>query len=311
MYDPKMGIGPQSYDLIVDEETGGMAYYNKLEARTEWPGGASGVTIGIGYDLGYATRAEIADDWSPYLAPQMVKTLQSVAGIHGSAARGASREIHSQVYVPWSTALAVFDKVDVPKWVNITRKALPNTNELPLECMGALVSLSFNRGASYNNAGDRCREMRAIRTHMAMRDFRSIPREFRSMKRLWPAGGGLWKRREHEAVLFEVGLDPTSGFNIAWVQESLNKIADKLTIDVLVGDSSPFPLDVDNRLGPKTKAGVMRFQAYAGLAVDGLPGPLTKKALAKEMAKLEEEPPAPVASLDNGHKVTDDDAEAH
>jgi hypothetical protein len=283
MYDPSMGIGPQSYDLIVDEETGGMAYYNKTEARTDWPGGASGVTVGIGYDLGYATRAEIAEDWSPHVNPAMVKAMQSVAGIHGSAARGATHEIYSQVYIPWSTALAVFDKVDVPKWVAIVRKALPNTKELPLESMGALVSLAFNRGASFNNAGDRCREMRAIRTHMATREFRKIPAEFRSMKRLWPAGGGLWKRREHEAVLFETGFNPTSGFNIAWVQTSLNKIADKLVLDPPLGDGGPFPLTVDNQLGPATKAAVMRFQHYAGLTVDGLPGPMTKKALAKEV----------------------------
>jgi peptidoglycan hydrolase-like protein with peptidoglycan-binding domain len=275
MYTTDMGIGPDSYDLIVEEETGGREYYNRTECRTEWPGGASGVTVGIGYDLGYATRAEIASDWEGLIQPQMIKAMQSVAGITGSAARGATREIYSQVYIPWNTALAVFDKVDVPKWVNIVRKALPNTDDLSPESFGALVSLAFNRGASFNNAGDRCREMRAIRTDMITRNYKDIPHQFRLMKRLWPAGGGLWKRREHEAVLFETGLDPGSHFNIAWVQESLNSIASTIGLTE--------PLEVDNKLGPKTKAAVMRFQTYAGLTVDGLPGPLTKAALAKEI----------------------------
>jgi peptidoglycan hydrolase-like protein with peptidoglycan-binding domain len=278
MYDPSMGIGPDSYDLIVDEETGGREYYNKTESRTDWPGGASGVTVGIGYDLGYATRAEIEHDWHGLIQPEMIKTMQSVAGIHGSPARSATREIYSQVYIPWTTALAVFDKVDVPKWVDIVRKSLPNTENLSPECMGALVSLAFNRGASFSNAGDRCREMRAIKTDMATQNYKDIPHQLRSMKRLWPAGGGLWKRREHEAVLFENGLDPEHHLNMAWVQESLNSIAAKIGLKE--------PLEVDNKLGPATKAAVARFQAYAGLTVDGLPGPLTKAALAKEIVPV-------------------------
>jgi len=269
MWKKEMGIGEDSYDLIVEEETGGQSYYMKTEARPEYPGGASGVTVGIGYDCGYATRAEIANDWGPYVDPSIVRHLQSVAGVKGSAARGAAHELHSSVYIPWSTAIAVFDKIDIPKWVNLTRRSLRNFDDIPPDCRGALVSLAFNRGASFHNAGDRCREMRAIAADMANKNYRDIPHQFRSMKRLWPAGGGLWRRREHEAVLFENALHPDP-HNTKWVQETLN----------LLGYADPH-LVVDGSIGPATKEAVRAFQKDHGLMMDGLPGPLTKDMLAK------------------------------
>jgi GH24 family phage-related lysozyme (muramidase) len=68
------------------------------------------------------------------------------------------------------------------------------------------VSLVFNRGASFSRPGDRFREMRAIKAHMAGEAFGKIPSELRSMKRLWPDSSGLRRRREDEARLFEEGL---------------------------------------------------------------------------------------------------------
>ena len=39
-------------DLIVREEVGSQARYKHKYQHPEWPGGASGVTIGVGYDCG-------------------------------------------------------------------------------------------------------------------------------------------------------------------------------------------------------------------------------------------------------------------
>jgi hypothetical protein len=49
--------------------------------------------------------------------------------------------------------------------------------------------------------------MRAIKAHMSVRRFQSIPGEIRAMKRLWPNTLGLRIRREREAELFEDGLE--------------------------------------------------------------------------------------------------------
>src|SRR5438067_11642326 len=38
--------------------------FEDLDQPGEWPGGESGVTIGIGYDLGFATSEQFKADWS-------------------------------------------------------------------------------------------------------------------------------------------------------------------------------------------------------------------------------------------------------
>jgi hypothetical protein len=50
----------------------------------------------------------------------------------------------------------------MPRWVSVGENALSNTRKIGADCMGSLVSLTYNRGASYAKDGDRYREMRAI-----------------------------------------------------------------------------------------------------------------------------------------------------
>lgn len=202
-------ISQAAFDLIVAEETGGPAYYNAREIHPDWPGGASGVTIGIGYDCGYSDAQTIRDDWDSRLPFNAVAALASVAGIHGSPASSHAHELH-WISVPWDAALAVFSKIDVPKWSGIVEQHLPNCDKLTADCFGALVSLAFNRGASFDLAGERYTEMRAIKAHMAAQAFDKIPDEFLAMRRLWPKGGDLWNRRGHEAALFDAGLHKAS-----------------------------------------------------------------------------------------------------
>ena len=42
-------------DLIVREEDSSPEFYAKHYQHFEWPQGASGPTVGIGYDCGYVT----------------------------------------------------------------------------------------------------------------------------------------------------------------------------------------------------------------------------------------------------------------
>lgn len=207
-----MKISQAAFDLIVQEETGGEAYYKLREHSADWPGGASGVTIGCGYDCGYATHDDIQRDWGDHLPANMLNALEDTVGITGSPARSHAHELHGIVEIPWDVALDVFRNRDVPKWEAIVTRDLPHANQLSGDSFGALVSLAFNRGDSFTTprrAGDtldRYREMRMIRSAMSAQDFKSIPGWLRSMKRLWAKDGDLYKRREHEAVLFETGL---------------------------------------------------------------------------------------------------------
>jgi GH24 family phage-related lysozyme (muramidase) len=91
--------------------------------------------------------------------------------------------------------------------VAVVERALGNnTSLLSPDCLGALVSLTYNRGPSFGNPGDRYIEMRNIKKLVETKRFADIPAEFRKMKRLWPGTSGLQIRREREAVLFEHGL---------------------------------------------------------------------------------------------------------
>lgn len=207
-------ISPEARDLIVAEEVSSEATYKARYQRPEWPGGGSGVTIGIGYDVGAGVKnvAQLRADWGGRIPDVMIAALESCIGVTGERAHAMLAEARQRVSVPWSAAIEVFDTVDVPRWYAICARALPNFESLSLDCKGVLVSLTYNRGASFGKDGDRYSEMRAIKAHMIAKTFARIPVELRSMKRLWPSQSmrGLVFRREHEAQLFERGLKATT-----------------------------------------------------------------------------------------------------
>jgi hypothetical protein len=193
--------------LIVTEEDSGADYYSRHYTHFDWPAGASGPTVGIGYDCGYSTAEQIRDDWTGFIPDQMVAALMRAAGLKGEAAHDFVQRNLNSVTVTWDQALAQFSGHELPKWEARVRAALPNTDLIHGDCFGALVSLGYNRGTGgFLDPGPRYVEMHAIRAHMLAKAFDQIPDEFLSMRRLWPKGGDLWRRRGHEAALFLRGL---------------------------------------------------------------------------------------------------------
>jgi hypothetical protein len=199
-------ISLASIEEIIREEDSSEGYFKAHYQRPEWPGGASGVTILLGYDLGYATHAKVDADLKGKIPDAMLAACQACVGIRGTAAHDAMLRVRSEIDLPWSVALDVFLHDDMPQWIATVRKLLPNTELLKPDCLGALVSLAYNRGASFDAGGDRFREMRAIKADMAAKNFSDIPNQFKSMARLWPPSNGVHGRRFREAALFERGL---------------------------------------------------------------------------------------------------------
>ena len=102
-----------SLELIVRFEVGSRQRYEKEFQRPTWPGGMSGVTIGIGYDLGMTPKAQITSDWECYLFEPELAALLAVQGVTGPAAKttrtgGLTREDSAQVrrrgLIPQDTA---------------------------------------------------------------------------------------------------------------------------------------------------------------------------------------------------------------
>ena len=178
------------------------------ETRPTWPGGQSGITIGYGYDLGYVSATQVAEDWAE-LPPTALNRLCSYAGRKGAQAQMMAATA-SDIVVPLAVARRVFETVDIPRWTARVTDAFENCDQLSGDSLGALVSLAFNRGLSMTDTqppGNR-QEMRDIRDAMAAKTFASIPNSIRSMKRLWVGKGldGLLIRRDAEADLFQKGL---------------------------------------------------------------------------------------------------------
>ena len=200
-------ISDAALNLIVTEEDGAPAYYTAHYTHFDWPGGASGPTIGVGYDCGYSTAAEATADWSDYVDATMLAAIVEACGRKAGAAQEWVAANRNRVTVPFAVGLAQFKAKEIPKWDAMVRAALPNYDLLPLDCRGALLSLAYNRGCSFNQPGSRDLEMRNIKADMIAKNFTAIPAQFLSMRRLWPPqGSDLWNRRGHEAALFQNGL---------------------------------------------------------------------------------------------------------
>lgn len=205
-----MRISEDAFDLIVREEITSQAYYTKHYERPEWPGGESGITIAIGYDLGYASRDKIKADWSSLVDPDMLTAMMLCSGIRGAAAQKALATVKSKICIPWMSAIEVFANRDVPQWTAAVLKAIPTATALAPDCLGSVVSIAYNRGASFNLPGDRYIEMRDIKAHIDNRQFIAVEADIRGMKRLWPNVKGLRDRRDAEADLWAKGLKNSS-----------------------------------------------------------------------------------------------------
>lgn len=199
-------ISPEARDLIVHHETGGKRYYESRLQRPSWPGGASGVTVGIGYDIGYNTRAEIMRDWANLPEPQR-NALASMAGVKGTAAKIRVSAL-KWIIVPWGDAERVFVGNTMPRFGGMTAGAFPGVTATHGHVQGAMLSLVFNRGASLS--GNSRSEMRNIAAYIRVGRIKSVPPEIRSMKRLWLNRGldGLLIRREDEVRLIEKSFAP-------------------------------------------------------------------------------------------------------
>ena len=211
-------ITQTAYDFIVRWETGGKAYYEQvIKCHPIWPGFASGITIGCGYDLGYHDLGEVRTQWGTRLSVGDLDQLEVAIGLKTTDPNRDQKvtqakqmvQTFKDIVVPWVVALEQFENAKLPGIVRQLYGALDNLDQIHAHCRGALLSLVFNRGPSFRAQGDRYEEMRAISAAMTdgtRASFDLIPGYLRSMKRIWGADSGLGQRREGEAKLFEQGL---------------------------------------------------------------------------------------------------------
>lgn len=194
-------VSKKSIDALISYEITSEGFYNKRLTNPVWPGGVSGITIGIGYDLGCTKADTIKKDWGNYLASQDLNRLLNVAELSSDAAARKLGSVKS-IVIPLQAAKKVFYQVILPRFAKLTRNTYPGTENLFADAQGALISLVYNRGCSLGNTDGR-KEMRAIKPLVAAKDYKGIAGQFVSMKRLWDPKKmpGLISRRDTEASM--------------------------------------------------------------------------------------------------------------
>jgi hypothetical protein len=194
-----MKISQRAFDMIVAEEVTSKPYYIQHYQFPEWPGLSSGVTVGIGYDLGTASREKIASDWASLVLPDMLTIMMSCSGLTGNAGRIKCAEVKKAILISWEMAMTVFASRDVPQWTAAVLKAIPGAENLNGDLLGVLVDIAYNR------------ELKAIRFEVGQNRLASVPREISRMKRLWPGTLGLLRRCDHRIALWNYGMTQPQG----------------------------------------------------------------------------------------------------
>ena len=196
-----MPFSAKALKLILD--------FEGLNQPGKWPGGASGVTIGIGYDLGYVTVDQFESDWGERLQPEVRGRLKDAVGLRALRAKNRAPDL-DDIRIRRVPSEEVFRERTIPLYTVRAQQAFPGFDDLPIDVQGALVSLVYNRGASMvdDSPEDRRREMRAVRDAVETEDLQEIADQIRAMKRLWVGKGldGLLTRRDAEAALVESAI---------------------------------------------------------------------------------------------------------
>ncbi|QSP94776.1 hypothetical protein LPB19_16650 [Marinobacter salinisoli] len=193
-------VSKQGLKKLVDHEISSPAYYRRHLCSPVYPGGQSGVTIGIGYDLGYNTANQIRSDWAGLISDSALEQLMVVCGLKGSSAKSVIRNLGS-LDIPLDAAEEVFYQCTLPRYAKKTAQAYPGVETLFPDAQAAMLSLVYNRGTRMSGA--RRREMKALQDWVKNRDYQAMAEAIRAMKRLWVDQGlpGLLKRRDDEAKL--------------------------------------------------------------------------------------------------------------
>src|SRR5205823_944092 len=100
-------ISARALDVIVAAEG--------LDQPGRWPGEDSGITIGIGYDLGFCTKESLESDWKNHLSPEQLARLAEAIGVSGSSAQ-ALAPAFSDIIITRAAAVEVFERVTLPRY---------------------------------------------------------------------------------------------------------------------------------------------------------------------------------------------------
>lgn len=195
--------------VLIEQEVSSEANYKQRLQYPIWPGGISGITIGLGLDVGTQSPEALQKALSGILLQEDIDRLKKVCGILGFICK---EKLPIPVKVLWSQALQIFYRSSLPKYAKEAASVYDELETLHPYEQTVFVGLVYNRGAGLNDkaGSDRRKEMKLLVNAIKSDDDKLMASLVRQMKRLWDEKkqGGLIARRELEAHLLELPDDP-------------------------------------------------------------------------------------------------------
>lgn len=195
------------FEVSWDEVTGWQTYNNKYSSPVvpDPKNTDSGVTVGIGFDCGYNTAAEIRAAWGSVLPEPQVNALVACARLKKWDADTAAKKL-KWIKIPIEAALQVFYNTTLYRFARLAASTYPGLERLhPVE-QSVIIGLVYVRGSALE--GERRKEMKELVRAVASDDDKFMATLIRSMKRIWPNTKGLRRRMDVYAALIELADTP-------------------------------------------------------------------------------------------------------
>ncbi|HTJ83932.1 MAG TPA: hypothetical protein VL400_19570 [Polyangiaceae bacterium] len=139
--------------------------YNPLP---HWPGGASGLTIGMGYDLRYQSPAQLHSDWDGVLTPEQLARLEAyttqvkiVKGkqrkVVGPKPTKAALKAMADIEVRYKEGLKVFEDKILPRYREDAYRTFPGLKDMDPYTQASVIAMTYNRGTGYDDDPNRKR----------------------------------------------------------------------------------------------------------------------------------------------------------
>lgn len=167
-----------------------------------WPGGASGVTLDPGFDIGHADWELFERMYRPLLSARQMRACHSAAGLKGERARKFLQGSDALQTIRISRAQAdrIFPIVALPYWQAITQR-FPGLlrADTPPEAHTVMLSLAYNRGP-WN------KDLRWLAKPIENGDWAEVADLIEDMQNEHRLRG-IRRRRDKEGRLLETGVE--------------------------------------------------------------------------------------------------------
>jgi len=170
--------------------------------RPYWPGGASGVTLDPGVDLGHASPGLVEELFGSIADSSQMEALRGAFGIQGELANAALKAspVIQGIRISSDQALEMMPNAAKTYWDSIRRRfdSLVR-DDTPPSVQTALLSLAYNRGAE-NSGLEVLRQLRESRKWSEVAGTIGAMQQDHSLE-------GIRTRRQQEGLLVEAEIE--------------------------------------------------------------------------------------------------------